>query len=690
VTISSTSWLQSTIKSPKTLILILTLLAFGLRLWSLDTVPPGWRDDELINSLVISQKVLDGDLSVYYADASGHEALYHLMNAVMLALFGAGIHGIRWLSVILGTLSVPITYLVANRLFGRIVALLAAAALTLSFWSLMYSRIGIRHISLPLFMLAAFYFFLVGLDSKVQKRNQEVRNRLSSRKSFIIAGLLIGVGFYTYFASRGAPIILLLFCGYLWLFQAGLMRRHWRGIMLTFGLAAVLAVPLVTTLLSQPDSEARVQELAVPLLEARNGNFRPLGENTVRTLSMVHGYGDDEWLYNIPFRPLFGPPLTILFWIGVVYAAWHMIKPVIRLLYNVLAGKEATRILSETPHLEAACAFLLIWWLVGISPAFVSVPAASLGHTIVAQSAVYILVVLPILPLVNLLERIRFKNSTSRVVIVAGFSLILLVGIAWRDLPDYFVEWPSRGMARFLYRGDIKDLADYLNENPELTDFAVSGLLAGPWDRIALNLDLGENSKVRPRWYNPENAMMLRIAGEPALSFSEYPRVSILGEELYERVDEVQAGGYRLNKVIAAGIPNSQPECFVNGLCLLAADYHSTDHSLDLTWEVCRPVDLPQMALFSNPPPPGVYSGPRLLVFAQLIDESGKVLAGDDGFWVDASTLYPGDRFLQRHWLSAPEDSRPALVIFGLYDPMTSERITTEDGRDHLSLEFDG
>jgi 4-amino-4-deoxy-L-arabinose transferase-like glycosyltransferase len=668
----------------------MTLLAFGLRLWNLDAVPPGWRDDELINSLIISQKVLDGDLSIYYADASGHEALYHLMNAVMLAIFGPGIHGIRWLSVILGTLSVPLTYLVANRLFGRIVSLLAAAALTLSFWSLMYSRIGIRHISLPLFMLAAFYFFLVGFEISVRNRNPEASKSLSSRRNFIAAGVLMGLGFYTYFASRGTPIILLLFCGYLWLFHRDLIRRHWQGLMLTFGLALVLGVPLIITLSSQPDSEARVQELAVPLIEARAGNFQLLGENTIRTLSMVHGYGDDEWLYNIPFRPLFGPLFAILFWIGVGYAAWYMVKPLLRFFHNTLGGRVLPGILSKTVQMEAASAFLLIWWLVGISPAFVSVPAASLGHTIVAQSAVYILLALPILPIVNLLEKTRFKNPTSRVFIAVGFSLIILIGIAWRDLPDYFVEWPSRGMARFLYRGDIKDLADYLNENPELTDFAVSGLLAGPWDRIALNLDLEENSKARPRWYNPENAMMLRIAGESALSFSEYPRVSILGEELYERVDEVQAGGYRLNKVIATGIPNSQPELFVNGLCLLSADYHSTDHSLDLTWEVCRPIDLPQVALFSNPPPPGVYSGPRLLAFSQLIDESGKVLAGDDGFWVDAATLYPGDRFLQRHWLSAPEDSRPALVIFGLYDPMTGERITTEDGRDHLSLEFDG
>ena len=35
-------------------------------------VPPGWRDDELIETLVISRNILGGDLRFYYPDASGH------------------------------------------------------------------------------------------------------------------------------------------------------------------------------------------------------------------------------------------------------------------------------------------------------------------------------------------------------------------------------------------------------------------------------------------------------------------------------------------------------------------------------------------------------------------------------------------------------------------------------------------
>ena len=137
-------------RQEKSLILLITMLAFGLRVWQLADTPPGWRDDELINSLVISQKALDGDLAVYYPDASGHEGLYHLLNAVMLGLFGANFVGIRLLSAFLGTIAVPFTWLLGRRWLGRFPALIAAAALALSkLMPLRKPAGGIRPIAAP-------------------------------------------------------------------------------------------------------------------------------------------------------------------------------------------------------------------------------------------------------------------------------------------------------------------------------------------------------------------------------------------------------------------------------------------------------------------------------------------------------------------------------------------------------------
>ncbi|MCI0399236.1 MAG: glycosyltransferase family 39 protein [Chloroflexi bacterium] len=697
-------------------LVLLTLLAFGLRVWRLDEVPPGWRDDELIEALVISQKALDGDLAVYYPDASGHEALYHLAAAGLLAIFGPGALGIRLLSAILGTLTVPLTAQVATRLFGRPVGWLAAAGLALSFWSLMYSRFGIRHISTPVFMLAAFYAFWRGLEKphRLLKPRRFPRARFVLRARFVpqpagfgyflLAGLGLGVGFYTYFASRGVPLILLAFGLYLALFERPLFRRCWRGLAIMFLLAAGLALPLALTLGQQPESEARVNEVGRPLLEALDGNVGPLLENTVRTLNMVHSDGDDEWLYNIPFRPVFGPVGAFFFWSGLAVAAWYALRPSLRAVYKAGRGPAflaRTARQAPSPALSRAAVFLLLWWLAGITPGFLSVPAASLSHTILAQPAIYILAALPVLPLGRWLagrsQRLAghsqgLAGQRGRL-LPAGLGLLLLASIAWRDLPDYFREWPNRGMTRFLYRADVKELAHYLNERPELVNFGVTSLLAGPWDKLALELDLDRPAPVRPRWYNPERAILLAVEGAPALNFHGYPVVETLYEPFYVPVPGEAAGGYRLSLVNVSGEPPGERAglrvCFRNGLCSLAATYDPEGQTLALAWEVGRPLELPPVPLISNPPPPGVYAGPRLVVFAQLVDAAGNFLVGDDGLWVDVTSLYPGDRFLQQHRLPLPAGRQPAAALFGLYDPLTGERILTEDGRDHVRLEVE-
>jgi 4-amino-4-deoxy-L-arabinose transferase-like glycosyltransferase len=684
-----TSSSRFTFHASRFTLLVLTLAAFTLRLWQLGSVPRGWRDDELINSLVISQKVLDGDLAVYYPDASGHEALYHALNAIFLGLFGPGVAGIRWLSAILGTLAVPLTYLLGRRMFNHGTGLVAAAALTISFWSLMYSRIGLRHILLPLLALAAFTFFWRGLEAKDLRLmiNDWRFNPQSSIFNYLIASLFTTLGFYTYFAGRGVPLILLAFMGYVWLVDRERFRRHWRGWAMMLGVMALLAVPLLVTLGRQPESEARVAELAVPLVEARMGNFEPLLTHVRVTLSMFHSTGDDEWLYNIPNRPIFGPIGAIFFWSGVAVAIWYGLKPlVLRIAYCVLRKRPL-----PLPVISLASAFLLLWWLAGISPAFISVPPASLGHTILAQPAVFVLAALPMWKIYDLrftiydlqlkrkVDASSIFNLQSSIILV--LSVIFVVSIATRDLPDYFVTWPERGMVRFLYRADIQDVAEYLNDHP-MIDLGVSGLLAGPWDKIALEIGLDDDVDTAVRWFNPERAILL----EPPLSFTGYPVAAAYADWL-EPVGNVRAGGYSLSRVTQE-MELAEPVCFVNGLCWVTAVYHPNTQILELGWQVERTLDLPDIPLISNPPPPGVYAGPRLYVFGQLWDADDNFLAGDDGLWVDPATLRPGDLFIQQHHVQLAEGVVAETAVFGLYDPMTRERILTEDGRQYLRLEI--
>jgi 4-amino-4-deoxy-L-arabinose transferase-like glycosyltransferase len=661
------------------LLVLLTALAFFLRVWQLDRVPPGWRDDELIDRLVVSQHILDGQWAFYYPDASGQEPLYHVLGAGMMALFGPGIPGIRLLSVFFGLLAVPLTYQVGRLLFGRGVGLIAAGGMAVSFWALMYSRLGGRHIGLVVFVLAGFYAFLGAMGAGAPAG----QGGKKAARSFAWAGLCLALGFYTYFASRGAPIIPLVFVSYAWIFARPALRGRWSGLVLMAVVMAAAGLPLAITLTSRPELEGRVSELAAPLIQARAGDFSLLGEHVVRTLSMFHADGDSEWLYNLPFRPVFGPVFGAFFWLGVALAIALALRPAWRRL-----RRGGGQVRQRAFGFELSAAFLLIWWLVGIAPAFLSVPAASLSHTVMALPAVYLLLALALAGVCAAARRIladRLGRTGARSLGVA-MVLLALAAVAARDLPDYFGEWPARGLTRFNYRADIRDVAGYLKAHPQLRDFAITGLLAGPWDRLALEVDLGQGQSARPRWYQPERALMLRLGGAAAIAFSGYPRLQVLHPEAYAPLPGEKAGEYQLARIASPEEPAGPPTCFVNGLCLLAATYDAAAGSLDLTWQVARPLDLPPMPLVSNPPPPGVYAGPRLHVFAQLLDSQGRFVTGDDGLWVDVVTLRPGDRFLQRHRLATPAGGLAATPVVGLYDPMTGARIPTEDGQDHLEI----
>jgi 4-amino-4-deoxy-L-arabinose transferase-like glycosyltransferase len=660
-----------------TLILAITLFAFGLRLWQLDSFPPGWRDDEIINSLVISQHVLDGDWAVYYADASGHEALYHIFNAAFLGLFGATVWGIRYLSVLLGTLTVPLTYLLGKRLFGSTVGLVAAASLAVSFWALMYSRIGLRHILMPPLTLAAFYFFWRGFEAKNQRLEigdwRMVLSRQSPVSNFILSAIFVGLGFYTYFASRGVPLILAVFLVYAAIVAWPLVKGKWRSLLWLFVLSIILAIPLFLTLQQQPESEARVAELAVPLVALGEGNFEPLMEHVLVTLGMFVNQGDGEWLYNIPDRPVLTSIGSIFFWLGVAITAvltlvplWHKLKQWLQ--------KQPPR---PTKHVELASAFLLLWWLAGISPAFISVPPASLGHTILAQPAVFILAAVPFWGL----ETRDWGLGRWKTAVVTLLAFVFVASVAARDWSDYFVNWPERGMVRFLYRADLHELANYVNENESMADFGVNSFLAGPWDQIAFNIDLN-NENARPRWFNAERTVLLK----PNLSFIGYPETAVAYPDAFQPTN-ISVGSYTLVQTDYTQVTQA-PFCFDNGLCLKTAVYHPEQQALDLTWQVSRELDLPERKIISNPPPPDVYAGPRLLVFAQLFDAGDNFIVGDDGLWVDIYSLQSGDIFRQQHRFTLPEDVAAETAVFGLYDPMTGSRILTDTNSDHIKLEL--
>jgi hypothetical protein len=652
------------------LAIALLLLAWGLRLCCLETVGPGWRDDELINIHALSGEVLAGRFPLYFTEASGHEPMYHYLHAGVHALLGFNVLSGHLLSVVFGTLTIALTYVLAQRMFGRGTAMITSLALTFSFWSLMYSRTAIRHVNLPPFALAAFYVLWRTFDKS------QILNLKSQIGRSILLGLVVGASLYIYPAARLIPGLLIIFAVYLALFHRERFRRHWRGLLLALAVTAVVAIPLGAAIARITGVDARIAELAVPVRELRAGNPRPLIENVWTTLGMFHATGDPEWLYNIPDRPVFNWLGGALLWVGVALCLYRWRRP--------------------------RYFFLLAWLGAGLLPAFVSTPPASLSHTILAQPVTYML---PALALTEAYGAVKsqipnLKSQVSNLgrctALVARWVLVAVIGVflasnAIRDVRDYFVTWPERGMVRFLYRADYRDVARYLNEHAEVKDVSVSSTLMGPWDRLAVAVDTRRDD-VGVRFFNPERALVWPAGETPAvllLTSSPDPAPPI--DAFLEANGDLPAAASRHIKLytvkrgrdFAGGTPLAR---FANGLELLGAGWideaslaPGQEATLLTTWRVSGPLDLPPIPIIANPPPPDVYAGSRVSIFAHLLtlDETSFVV--DDGLWLDPLTLQPGDCFLQIHRFALPPDmpAGPYLLELGGYDPMTGDRWPT-------------
>jgi hypothetical protein len=275
----------------------------------------------------------------------------------------------------------------------------------------------------------------------------------------------------------------------------------------------------------------------------------------------------------------------------------------------------------------------LIWLIVGIAPAFVSVPAASLSHTITALPVTYMIAALTVIP--RPVRSLRPHRSF--------FAVILFLSIALRDIPDYFFRWSSLPEVRYLYKSGLHEQARMLKDAPPQT-YVLNGVL-NSWDRKAFLLEPIRFSSP-PRWVRKEWAMI--FPNEPAIYLFD----------VGEWKNATPQHEIKVN--------------FENGLVFEGWDEINGD--IVTHWRVSggyTEVEPPLGASPESPPFP-------VFIFVHL-NQNGKLVSGSDRFDVDAFTLQHDDQFLQRHTFDAP--SGTYTVNVGLYNPKTGARVLAS-GRD--------
>ena len=186
-------------------VVLLTAVAAFLRLYLLADIPAGFHGDEAWSGLEALRILNEGWIGIQSGSALGQAAGTFYFTALLIHFFDASIFTARLPMALFGIATIPASYLLFRVGFGRWVALFATSALTVSYWHVHMSRLSFPVIALPFACTLAAAAILLAMRSR-------------SRLGWLIAGMMLGLGPYTYFAYPSfwlATFIVLAFYVYL-------------------------------------------------------------------------------------------------------------------------------------------------------------------------------------------------------------------------------------------------------------------------------------------------------------------------------------------------------------------------------------------------------------------------------------------------------------------------------------------
>jgi len=92
-----------------------SFLATFLRLYALDTIPPGLWPDEALNGV----QALSEPLKIFYPENNGREGMIMWLDALSFRLWGVSMFSFRLVPALIGVLTVLVVYLLGVELFKK-------------------------------------------------------------------------------------------------------------------------------------------------------------------------------------------------------------------------------------------------------------------------------------------------------------------------------------------------------------------------------------------------------------------------------------------------------------------------------------------------------------------------------------------------------------------------------------------
>lgn len=308
------------------LIVIMGVAAY-FRLTDLDLIPREMTSDH-VEMLRDTYRISAlGATDIFFAGNGGREAFQFYALSAFSSLPGLELsfYSLKLLNALEGILAIPILFWFGrvavgdkSRNFGTLVGLLLAGMVAVSYWHVIISRIGERIVLTPIIMSLILIFLMRAL-------------RTGRRWDWILTGLALGFGLYTYQVIRMVPFVIVIGVAFGLFFH---LRNAPRRANLVFGLGIValisfvIFVPLFGYSLQYPEDYWRRTSGRIfgdeitqttdengnliyrpasfeERLTAFNQNFPVLANNLRNALLMFNWKGDVSWFQNYPNQPAF-------------------------------------------------------------------------------------------------------------------------------------------------------------------------------------------------------------------------------------------------------------------------------------------------------------------------------------------------------------------------------------------------
>jgi 4-amino-4-deoxy-L-arabinose transferase-like glycosyltransferase len=360
-------------------LLSISLLAAALRFYRLPEVPPGLHYDEGFKGVMARGLLEGGPPQLFFESDMGEEPIAIYLVAAALGLAGSDPWVIRLPSAIIGALTVPLLWWLGRELFAgphlgrrgkqqrpkaeeagpaapeasdtlrlqvQIAGLGGALVLSILYWHLSFSRIGMEPILVPFFATLALAALLRGLNS-------------GRWLPLALAGAALAGSLYTYKAGYFVPFVAILFVGCAAIAERGFLRRQGRGLLLAALVALIVAAPLGLYFVTHPANFLQ-RPASVALLGGEGTRASPWLawiDNLPRVLGMFFVQGDANPRSNLPGRPALDPFLAVLFLAGLAWALvgslrgrWRRTLPLVWLGVMILP----TLVTDDAPHFGRA------------------------------------------------------------------------------------------------------------------------------------------------------------------------------------------------------------------------------------------------------------------------------------------------------------------------------------------------